>query len=164
NLKTGQIKLPSEEEPVRGKQKRPLPESQIKKNTKKITFISYSHIDKEFVERLTIDLEDEGISVWVDEKEIKVGESISQKLEEGISVCNYFCIVISKDSINSKWVQREYSTAINAQLSPGTTPTILPLLFQNVELPVFLKDIKYADFSKSYNKGLTKLLDAIKEK
>jgi hypothetical protein len=126
-------------------------------------FISYSHSDKKFVNRLTIDLENFGIKVWIDEKEIDVGDSISKKVEEGISGSDYFCLVISRHSVNSEWVEREYRTALNAQLSSGTTPKILPLLIQGVELPLLLKDIKYADFSKRYKSGLTRLLNAIKK-
>jgi hypothetical protein len=124
-------------------------------------FISYSHSDKKFVNRLTTDLENFGIKVWIDEKEIDVGDSISKKVEEGIFGSDYFCLVISRNSVNSEWVDREYRTALNAQLSSGTTPKILPLLIQGVELPKLLKDIKYADFSRRYKSGLTRLLDAL---
>ncbi len=132
------------------------------KNALKQIFISYSHSDKEFVNRLTIDLKNSGMNVWIDEKEIKVGESISKKVEEGISNCDFFCLIISKHSFKSNWVEREYRTAFNAQLSSGRTPRIFPLLIQDVELPLLLKDIRYADFSGGYNIGLIQLLDAIK--
>jgi ligand-binding sensor domain-containing protein len=112
------------------------------KNALKQIFISYSHSDKEFVNRLTIDLKNAGMDVWIDEKEIKVGESISQKVEEGISNCDFFCLIISKHSFKSNWVEREYRTAFNAQLSSSRTPRIFPLLIQDVELPLLLKDIR----------------------
>jgi tetratricopeptide (TPR) repeat protein len=126
-------------------------------------FISYSHRDKEFVNRLASDLEKAGTCVWLDEKKIKVGDSISKKIEDGISKCDFFCLVISKHSFNSNWVEREYRTALNAQLSSGTTPKILPLLIQNIEIPLLLKDIKYADFSGGYNRGLNDLFNAVKK-
>jgi|GEM_PF-3524384 len=145
-------------------QKIPPSESPIDSKGKIMkVFISYSHGDKKFVNRLTRDLENAGVHVWVDEKKIKVGDSISRKIEEGISECDFFCLVISRHSINSKWVDREYRTALNGQLSPGTTPKILPLLIQNVELPKFLADTLYTDFSRGYAKALKKLFDAVKE-
>ncbi len=103
------------------------------------------------------------MNVWVDEKKIKVGDSIPQKVEEGISGCDFFCLVISRHSVNSKWVEREYRTALNMQLSPGTTPKILPLLIEGVELPLLLREIKYADFSRDYKSGFNDLLNAIKK-
>jgi ligand-binding sensor domain-containing protein len=135
---------------------------ELKSTIKKI-FISYSHSDKKYVNRITIDLENAGMSVWVDEKKIKVGDSILKKIEEGISKCDFFCLVISRHSVNSKWVEREFETALEAQLSTGG-PKILPLLIQDVEPPLLLKNIKYADFSKGYNSGFMQLLDAIKER
>lgn len=125
-------------------------------------FISYSHHDKEFVNRLDYDLGESGISVWIDEKKIKVGDSISKKIEHGISICDFFLMVISKHSVNSKWVEREYRAALNIQVSSGI-PKIIPLLIQDVKLPLLLDDIKYADFSKSYNCGFLELLKALKE-
>lgn len=126
-------------------------------------FISYSHKDKVFVDRLALDLKSKGMDVWVFEKKIKVGESIIQKVEEGIARCDYFCLVISRHSVNSNWVKREYRTALNKQLSSGTTPTILPILIQDVELPELLKEIKYADFLRDYSSGFNQLLDAIEK-
>jgi hypothetical protein len=142
----------------------PPPKSPIE-SKKPVTqvFISYSHKNKKFVNRLTIDLEKTGTSVWLDEKKIKVGDLISKKIEDGISKCDFFCLVISKHSVNSKWVEREYRTALNMQLSPGTTPKILPLLIEDVELPLLLREIKYADFSRSYKNGYNDLLNAIKK-
>ena len=125
-------------------------------------FISYSHKDREFLNQLTMDLEKAGMSVWVDEKKIKVGDPISQKVEEGITGCDYFCLVISGHSGKSKWVDREYRTALNRQLSSNTTLKILPLIIENIKLPPLLGDIRYANFSMDYNIGLNELLDAIK--
>lgn len=126
-------------------------------------FISYSHMDKKRVNRLVIDLEDNNLNVWRDEKKIKVGDSITRKVEQGISECDFFCLVLSKHSVDSKWVDLEYRTAQNIRLTTGINLKILPILIQDVELPPFLKDIKYADFSKGYKSGFSELLDGIKK-
>jgi DNA-binding response OmpR family regulator len=135
---------------------------------RKILFISYSHNDKEFVSRLTRDLKnavdlDKGrVEIWIDKNEIKVGDSISKKVEDGICACDFFCLVISGNSLESQWVEREYRAAINKQLSSNGTPVILPILIENVQLPLFLKDIRCANFSLNYQAGLMELLDSIK--
>lgn len=125
-------------------------------------FVSYSHRDKKFVNNLTLDLEDEKMRVWVDEKEILVGEPISKKVEEGIVKSDFFCLVISSNSTQSNWVDREYRTALHAQLTSGTKPVILPLLIEEVVLPELLRDIKYADFTRGYSIGLKQLLGTLK--
>ena len=130
--------------------------------SRKQIFISYSHSDKKAVNRLTNDLENAGKDVWLDEKEIGVGDSISKKIEEGISQCDLFCLVISGHSVKSEWVKREYQTALNKQLSSGK-PVLLPLLIDDVELPLLLSDIKYADFSGDYENGREQLLKAVEK-
>jgi len=136
---------------------------------RKILFISYSHKDKEFVNRLTGDLKNARdlnngrVEIWIDTDEIKVGDSISKKVENGICTCDFFCLVISSNSIESRWVEREYRAAINRQLSSNGTPVILPILIENVQLPLFLRDIRHANFSLDYQAGLIELLDSIKK-
>ena len=65
-------------------------------------FISYSSSDKNFVEKLSKDLNELGIGVWFDKLEIKVGDSIVEKINKGISENDYLAIVLSPDSVNSK--------------------------------------------------------------
>ncbi len=85
-------------------------------------FISYVHTDKQFAQEAL------GVEVWVDEKDILVGDSISKKIEDGLIVSDYFCLVLSQKSIERPWVQREYHTALNIQLSQeGEGIRILPL-------------------------------------
>jgi DNA-binding response OmpR family regulator len=135
---------------------------------RKLLFISYSHKDKKFVNRLiiklknTMDLNHGKLEIWVDKDEIKVGDSISKKVEDGICTCDFFCLVISSNSLKSQWVEREYRAAFNKQISSNGVPVILPILLENVQLPLFLKDIRCANFSSDFQGGLVELLDSIK--
>jgi hypothetical protein len=47
-------------------------------------FISYSHADSPFVDRLAADLQAAEIDVWVDRWEVKVGDSIINRINSGI--------------------------------------------------------------------------------
>ncbi|NIM16145.1 MAG: TIR domain-containing protein [Candidatus Aminicenantes bacterium] len=135
---------------------------------RKILFISYSHKDKKFVNRLidnlknAVDLNQGKLEIWIDKDEIKVGDSISKKVEAGICACDFFCLVISGNSLESPWVEQEYRAAFNKQITSNGTPVILPILIENVQLPLFLKDIRCANFSMDYQGGLMELLDSIK--
>jgi CheY-like chemotaxis protein len=119
-------------------------------------FISYSHQDKEFVVGLEKNLLSAGFKVWIDEKSIKVGSVIPEKILEGISHCDFFCVILSKNSIKSSWVERECRMAIKAQKQP------LPIIIHEVELPTIFRDLRYADFSWDPDKGFSQLLDTIK--
>ncbi|MGD2091418.1 MAG: response regulator [Candidatus Aminicenantes bacterium] len=127
-------------------------------------FISYSHHDQEFADRLVNDLKNAGMEVWIDEKKIKVGSSIPEEINRGISRCHFFCIILSRHSVKSTWVEKECKMALNAQKQSSLhgIPGLLPILIQEVELPLLLKDIRCAEFLWSYDRGLNQILDAIK--
>jgi len=124
-------------------------------------FISYSNQDKEFVNRIANDLKDVGLPVWWDQWEIKVGDSIIQKVSDGITRSSYLVAVLSQYSIKSDWVRRELGSALMNQLSKDRNITILPILVDECEIPVLLREIKYADFRNDYLPALQDLLDAI---
>lgn len=48
-------------------------------------FLSHSTQDKTFVEQLAHDLTGHGLHVWYSDWEIKVGDSIVQKISQGIN-------------------------------------------------------------------------------
>ncbi len=65
---------------------------------------------------------------------------------------DFFCLVISKNSLRRKWIQREYRAALTLQLSrKGKKPRILPLMKDIVSVPLLLRDIRWADFASNYN-------------
>lgn len=74
-------------------------------------FISYSYKDKEFVQKLASDLQARGIRLWYDRLEINVGDSIVEKIEQGIGQSAFLLVVLSKNSIGATWVQKEIKFA-----------------------------------------------------
>lgn len=56
-------------------------------------FLSHSSADKTFVEKLAKDLEGVGVNVWFDKWEIKVGDSLTGKIEEGLQANDYLGLV-----------------------------------------------------------------------
>ncbi len=55
---------------------------------KKKIFISYSYQDKDFVEWLKSNLAGLGFEFWYDQEEINIGDSIKEKVNEGIQSSN----------------------------------------------------------------------------
>ena len=103
------------------------------------------------------------VFVWWDEWEIKVGDSIVQKISEGITESAYLAVVLSPASVNSNWVQKELNSALMRQLSAERAITILPLFLEDCKVPAFLQEIKWADFREEYAYGLHELLGAIEQ-
>ena len=136
-------------------------EKQLNLLAKKV-FISYNHADQVFVKKLARDLQKAGLSVWWDEWEVKVGDSIIEKVSNGITTSAHLMVILSPSSVNSSWVQREVSSALMEQLAREKGITILPVLLKDCDIPILLKDIRWADFRKSYKAGKAELLRALK--
>ncbi len=98
--------------------------------------------------------------MWFDQGEIKVGDSISEKVASGILESGWLVLVMSRSSVTSAWVKKELSAAITRELEERRV-FILPVLLENCEIPVFLRDKLYADFREDYAIGLEKLLYSI---
>lgn len=124
-------------------------------------FISYAHRDAPFVARLAEDLVANGVGVWLDRWEIKVGDSISDRIQQGIQDSDYLVIVLSPNSVNSSWVREELNAARIKQLESRQV-VVLPVLYQDCEIPPLLKDKYYADCRREhYEQGLQELLSVL---
>lgn len=120
-------------------------------------FLSHSAEDRAFVERLAADLSQLDIGVWLDKWEIRVGDSIVEKVSTALRENDFLAVVLSPSSVRSRWVRRELNVALMAQLSRQSI-MVLPLLLRRCRIPEIIADIKYADFTGEYDSGLADLL------
>jgi TIR domain len=118
---------------------------EIEASMLKSIFLCHSSVDKPFVRRIAEDLTLRGSRVWLDEAEIKVGDSILAKIAEGIKTSDYLGVVMSEKSVNSVWVTREFEAALADEIDSGGVK-VVPILLSDCEIPVFLKPKRYADF------------------
>ncbi|MFT3911501.1 MAG: TIR domain-containing protein [Ferruginibacter sp.] len=123
-------------------------------------FVSHSSIDKPFVRTLKAELEKKGIKVWLDEVDIRVGQSITNEISNALDKSDIFCFVISKYSTNSGWVDREFASIMPLIVSGKTS--LIPCRLDDSKIPVIINDIKYADFRKEFSFGINQLFDVIK--
>ncbi len=90
-------------------------------------FISHASEDKEpFVRRLVDALMKQGISVWFDEFELQIGDSLRQKIDEGLRRSRYALVIFSPTFFEKHWTQYEMDGLIARQMS-GTERVILPI-------------------------------------
>jgi hypothetical protein len=127
----------------------------------RIAFISHSTKDKAFVRRLAADLVASGIKVWIDEQRILVGDSVPEKIAQGLAESDFFLVVVTQSSVNSQWVKKELSSALVHEIERRKV-TVMPLKLDDAPMPDSIHDKLYADFSHSYEDGLEKLLRSIK--
>lgn len=123
-------------------------------------FISYSSKDDKFAKKLASDLTKLGHKPWLDKWQIKVGECIPSKIEQGISDADYIIVVLSNNSVKSGWLDREWKIMYWKEIEEGES-LILPVLIEQCKIPTLLKTRKYANFSKNYALGLVELASSI---
>jgi hypothetical protein len=94
----------------------------------KDVFICHASEDKpEIIKPLVEAFKREGISFWYDEAEIKWGDSIIEKVNEGLRVSRYVIVVISKYFLSKNWPKRELNSALSIEASTGKV-RVLPLV------------------------------------
>jgi hypothetical protein len=89
-------------------------------------FISYAGADKGFVERLYPDLQDAGISCWLDSTDIPVGGNWEQELHRGVAGQDKVLLVLSRHSMKSRWVQTELRLATQLE-QERRHPVLFPI-------------------------------------
>ena len=71
-------------------------------------FISHASEDKDdFVRPLADGLKKRGLSVWFDEFELKVGDSLRESIDRGLERSRFGIVVISPHFFKKQWPQNE---------------------------------------------------------
>ena len=123
-------------------------------------FISYSSKDRGFVEQLARDLQANFVTPWFDRWEMLPGESLIQKIGSATLTNGYFIVVLSPNSVDSEWVQRELGVALIREFKQHKVQ-VIPALLKECSIPPFLQDNVVADFRTDYLQGLGNLLQAL---
>ena len=81
-------------------------------------FISHASEDKDdFVRPLVHALVEEGLQVWFDEFELHIGDSLRQKIDEGLRRSRYGLVVFSPTFFEKHWTQYEMDGLIAKQMA-----------------------------------------------
>ena len=90
-------------------------------------FISHASEDKEaFVKPLAETLEYMGIRVWYDEFSLKVGDSLTKSIDQGLINSKFGIIVLSKAFMKKQWTNYEFTSLVSREMHHGEK-VILPI-------------------------------------
>jgi hypothetical protein len=123
-------------------------------------FISYSHADKAFVDKLAMRLVKNNAHVWLDRWELNVGDSMLNHVQSAIQESSALLIVLSKASIASEWCKKELNAGLMRELDEKKV-LVLPVLAEDCEIPIFLREKLYADFRENFSDGFKPLVEAL---
>jgi hypothetical protein len=83
-------------------------------------FLSYSSLDRGFINRVAQDLRRCQIEPWIDTEEIRDGRPWLQVIfGEGIPACDAFMVYLTDNALNSKMIERQMDATFVEQLSEG---------------------------------------------
>ena len=149
-----------------------------KNNVSYDLFLSYSANDrKAIIEPLYYELKDEGFRPWFDIKEIRWGDSIVQRMQDGISNTKIIIFFISKSYLKKPWTLKELRSIVAMQ-QISDSQIIFPILLGITEKELiqsvpFLADIKYLKIEnytskekieKKYFQEIIKELEKVKDR
>lgn len=78
-------------------------------------FISYSNKDETIANKIFNDLQDNGIRCWFAPKSLRVGDKIRDNIDDAIENYDKLLIILSKNSIESQWVEDEVDSAFEKE-------------------------------------------------
>jgi uncharacterized protein YjbI with pentapeptide repeats len=88
-------------------------------------FISYSYRDNEFAKRLHADLQNNGVRCWFAFHDLAIGARTRDTIDQAVRLRDKLLVVLSKNSINSDWVEEEVEMALEEERNSASRRTIL---------------------------------------
>jgi len=137
-------------------------------------FISYSSKDDGFAKRLHADLQNNGIRCWFAPEDMKIGDKIRPSIEGAIKYYDKLLLILSKNSIDSTWVEKEVETAFEKETKNKHT-ALFPIRMDDTVMKsetAWAADIRrtrnIGDFKNwkdhdSYQKSFERLLRDLKQ-
>jgi hypothetical protein len=89
-------------------------------------FISYSHKDEAFAQRLHADLQDKGVRCWFAPEDMKIGDKIRPRIDESIRIHDKLLLILSEHSVASEWVEHEVEHALDLERE-RKAPVLFPI-------------------------------------
>jgi ribose 1,5-bisphosphokinase PhnN len=87
-----------------------------------------------------------GLSIFLDERQLEVGDSIYSSLNASLDASEFVVFCISRESVASGWVGREVGGSLVKQVK-GQRKRLLPVLLDDAPIPSLLSDLVWLDMT-----------------
>ena len=131
-------------------------------------FISHAHTDEPLVKKVATVLEDAGLEVWDDTREIMPGDNWADKVAQALQDSDAMVILLTPDALRSRWVRRDIEYALGEQSYRKRVIPVLvgdPQEFPREDVPWILRHlqmIKLAEHSRE-EEGIRQIAQALLE-
>ncbi len=130
-------------------------------------FLSHNNADKLWAEFLVTAIESDKsglpLKVFFDKRDIGPGKIIPLEIEDALQKSRHIGLILSPESLESKWVSLERSTVIYQNCKDGNF-NLIPLLRKTCHIPVMLSPLKFIDFRRDqdFHESLTELMNVLR--
>ena len=125
-------------------------------------FVSHSHKDDAFTDRLVKDFRQAGANAWMDKNDLGAGD-FQDRISQALSDCEWFVLVLTKDALESKWVRQEVNVA-NILHHQGQIQNLIFIQagpVEHTEIPAFWRVFNIFDATKDYDSARDRALKAV---
>jgi hypothetical protein len=124
-------------------------------------FLSHSSEDKDVVEPIGNWLSKKGLDVWLDSWCLTAGDSLVEKIGEGIETSDRLVVFFTPASAESAWVKKEVANGLVMEIADEKglgEKFVIPSLLIPCKIPILLRDKLYANFTnKSFDAACEEL-------
>src|SRR5690348_9248614 len=102
--------------------------SSMPRSEKKHVFVSHATGDKKkYVLPFIRSLAKAGITCWIDNEELNWGESIAERLNDGLANADFVVVFITREFLARRWTRTELSAALTREVNEGRS-LVLPIV------------------------------------
>lgn len=124
-------------------------------------YLAHASEDKAIVRPVAEYLMAHGIDVWFDEWEINPGDSLRQKMEEGLGEMTHFMVVLTPASIGKPWVALEIDVGIVKRVGGESRMVPVVVGLDPRRLTPFLRTMLYIEIDPASEADLKALVDRL---
>jgi hypothetical protein len=127
-------------------------------------FLSLSSADRDAVREINSALRKAGVSTWLDEEQLRLGEPWQPQLEEQIESIAAAAVFVGPDGFGP-WQDAEIRAFLSQFLKRGcpVIPVLLPGLDQPPKLPLFLQEMMWLDLRADFDGELERLIATVRQ-
>jgi len=121
-------------------------------------FLSHSSQDRQFANRIGEILEAHGLPYWYSKRDIRGAQQWHDEIGEALARCDWFVLILSPSSVESRWVKHELLYALREKSYDGHIVVIDHQAADHKKLSWTLPSFQWIDFQHGFAEGCRDLL------
>src|ERR1044072_3980061 len=101
---------------------------------KPVAVISNNSKDVDIARRLATELGNCGVDVWIDEDQIRFGDSVPGRIGEGLADADLILVLISRPLLASSWCRAEYEALLAREIDEDRA-IVIPVRLDDAVVP-----------------------------